>query len=310
MIWRDALRRHGKPLGLMLGLAALGAIALHAWRQRQAIDVVWQRADATEMMLAVTLGLGGQLMFGMAWHRLARQSGGAATWRQDLQYWGLSLLAKYLPGKVWQGLARIALYGDAANSAAVLTLFMREQLLSLGVATLFVAAVVPEGVPPPLRAAAQLILGCIGILMLAAATLRQLPRWVPVMFQRWSSLHAPDRVAIVHALLWNVAGYALLCAGFVLLARSLGLDDAGPAQLSAGLCFGGLAGVAAFFVPAGLGVREAGMLWYLGPALGTGPAAMLAIAARGWLLLAEVVVALAALADLRIVRRTRKPHLP
>lgn len=310
MDWRNAIGRYGKPLGLALGMVALCAIALHAWRQRHAIDVVLQRADTAEMLLALTFCMGGQVMFGLAWHRLARQSSMPARLRQDLQFWGLSLLAKYLPGKVWQGLARIALYADPANSTVVLTLFMREQLLSLGVATLFVAAVVPDGLPPPLRTAAQLTLGCCGLLMLAGAGLRHLPGWLPGVFRRWSSQHAPDRNALLHAILLNIAGYMLLCAGFVLLANSLGLRGATPAQLAAGLCFGGLAGVAAFFVPGGLGVREAGMLWYLGSALGTGPAAMLAIAARGWLLLAEVVVAVAALADMRVVRGSRTPHWP
>ncbi len=55
----------------------------------------------------------------------------------------------------------------------------------------------------------------------------------------------------------------------------------------AGLCFAGLAGIAAFFVPAGIGVREAALVWYLAPVIGPGPAALLAVAARVWISVGE-----------------------
>ena len=71
----------------------------------------------------------------------------------------------------------------------------------------------------------------------------------------------------------------------------MGIDQAGLAWPTiAGLCFAGLAGIAAFFVPAGIGVREAALAWYLAPVIGPAPAALLAVASRLWISTGEAVL--------------------
>lgn len=277
----------------------MGVVVRQAWLQRQLLEGIAQRAEPGLILLALALGIAAQSVFGLAWHRLTRHAGMQATLRNDLQYWGISLLAKYLPGKIWQGLARTGLYAASGGTAPVVALYLREQVLSLGVAVLFVAAVAPLALPYDLRFHAQLLAATCGVLLLLTANLRRLPRWMPRWLRRLNDLRGTDRRALVDATALNAAAYALLCGGFVMLHRGLGLEGASMLQLSAGLCFAGLAGVAAFFVPAGLGVREAGLLWYLAPMLGSGPAAALAIAARAWLLAVECVVALWALAGMR-----------
>lgn len=296
MDWRELFRRHGQRLGLVLGLLALGVVAQQAWGQRHLLDAMVWEVDPVLLLLALVLAIAAQFTFGLAWHRLTRHAGMQASLRQDLQHWGISLLAKYLPGKIWQALARTGLYGHSANGASVVTLYLREQILSLGVAMLIVAAAAPVALPPHAQDYARLLALAGGLLLLAIANVRQLPRWLPQWLRRLNDLRGTDRRALVDATVINALAYGLLCAGFVALVRGLGLDAADALTLSAGLCLAGLAGVAAFFIPAGLGVREAGLLWYLAPMLGTGPAAALAIAARAWLLLAECMVALWALA--------------
>lgn len=296
MDWRELFRRHGQRLGLALGLLALGVVAQQAWAHRHLLNAqVWE-VDSGLILLALSLGVAAQFAFGLAWHRLTRHAGMQTSLREDLQHWGISLLAKYLPGKIWQPLARTGLYGNSANAASVVGLYLREQILSLGVAMLIVAAAAPVALPPHMQNYARLLALAGGLLLLMIGNVRHLPHWLPHWLRRLNDVRGTDRRALIDATVLNAVAYGFLCAGFVALVRGLGLDAANVLTLSAGLCLAGLAGVAAFFIPAGLGVREAGLLWYLAPVLGTGPAAALAIAARAWLLLAECAVALWALA--------------
>ena len=100
--------------------------------------------------------------------------------------------------------------------------------------------------------------------------------------------------------LMQLAAYVLLGLGFVALAHGL---LALPASLAmpgiAGLCFAGVAGIAAFFVPAGIGVREAALAWYLSAYIGPGPAALLAVASRVWLTFGEACLIAAGLLLMR-----------
>ncbi|MCX7042936.1 MAG: hypothetical protein NT117_09740, partial [Gammaproteobacteria bacterium] len=97
--------------------------------------------------------------------------------------------------------------------------------------------------------------------------------------------------AMAVAWLMMVSGYVVLGLGLIALARGLGIGQVGMGwPMVAGLCFAGLAGIAAFFVPAGIGVREAALAWYLGPIIGPAPAALLAVAARIWISIGEAAL--------------------
>ena len=88
-----------------------------------------------------------------------------------------------------------------------------------------------------------------------------------------------------------MAGYVAIGLGLFALARGIALPAAGQAStMIAAFCFAGLAGIAAFIVPAGIGVREAALAWYLSPVLGIGPATLLAVVARIWISLAEAIL--------------------
>ena len=45
-----------------------------------------------------------------AWHRIVRASGGTTSLTVDAVRWCLSLLGKYVPGKIWHGVGRVYLY--------------------------------------------------------------------------------------------------------------------------------------------------------------------------------------------------------
>lgn len=298
MRWTKALSGYGKALGLMLGLLAFVLVALQMWRRQDELRPLWQTMDAAHIAVALGLCVAVQGLFGLSWHVLARGRIVPASLVADQLRWGQSLMAKYLPGKIWQGVARGALYGKERHAGAVFVLFVREQLLSLGISALIAAAYAPAALSPELGLWFQFGFAAAALALTAIAALRRWPAALrlrlPASLAAWNSA-PPMPAALARAWIAQFAAYLAMCAAFATLAEGFGLQ-LGWLQLSAALCFAGLAGVVALFVPAGLGVREAGLFWCLSPVLGPGNAAMLAVAWRVAITAGEALVALLALA--------------
>ncbi|WP_408952448.1 lysylphosphatidylglycerol synthase domain-containing protein [Lysobacter sp. Hz 25] len=298
MNWRNPFSGYGRMLGLALGLAAFVLVALQIWQRHDELLPLWRRMDVAHIAAALILCVLVQGLFGLSWHVLARGRVERASLVADQLRWGQSLMAKYLPGKIWQGVARGALYGEERHVGAVFVLFVREQLLSLGISALIAAACAPAALPATLGWWFRCGFVAAAFVLTAIAALRRLPAAVrvrlPASLAAWNSA-PPAPAALLRAWLAQFAAYLAMCAAFATLADGFGLQ-LGWLQLSAALCFAGLAGVAALFVPAGLGVREAGLFWCLSPALGPGNAAMLAVAWRVAITAGEGSVALLALA--------------
>jgi hypothetical protein len=135
------------------------------------------------------------------------------------------------------------------------------------------------------------------------------------LVRRWSpwQLDLPEGGASWLPLAWclQVLGYLVLGIGCLALGLAFGLlRPELVLPVAAGLCFAGLAGIAAFFVPAGLGVREAALAWFLAPWLGAAPALLLAVLARLWISMGEATVIAGGLLWLRGKTDSPKPAEP
>lgn len=296
-----ATRAWARPLlkwaGWLLGLSALAAVASQAWSHRTQWLPLWQRLEAGDVIAVVALCLTMQLLFGLAWHLFLHGRWVPDRLLADQLRWGQSLLAKYLPGKIWQGVARGALYASDRGAGSAFVLFLREQFLSLGISAFIAALVAPAALPASLGWAFQATLFVAGLALTWVAVVRRLPGAISARLPRrigeWSSPRAGSATtSATMRRVWGLQFFAYLsmCSAFAVLAAGFGLQI-GIAPLSAALCFAGLAGVAALFVPAGLGVREAGLFWCLSPLLGPANAAMLALAWRVAITFAEVLFA-------------------
>ena len=296
---RTLLRR----IGAALGLAIFALLVFRLQPHWPALRRAWQGLAWQDLALALAGVLAAQAAFAAAWHRLLHAPGERGNYLGDAARWSVSLAGKYIPGKVWQPLARYGLYHGADRGARVAPAYVRELLLTLSAASAWVALARPaaraSATPSPM--ALGFGLGALVLALLAAPgvgvrALSLLARWLPAAWQlgdaRW-------RVVAV-AWAWQALGYALLGLGLFALGRGLGWFDDSQAGLAiAAMCFGGLAGIAALFVPAGIGVREAAMAWFLAPVIGAAPALMVAVLARAWISLGEALVVAAGLAWLQ-----------
>ena len=281
-----------RGFGIVSGLAVFGFVLYGLAGQWQALQFSWSRLAWPALGLAMLSFAAAQALFAAAWHRLLSDAGESGELRGDVARWCVSLAGKYFPGKVWQAVARFGLYHGAPRGRKVAPAFVRETCLSLSAAMALVAAHGWLDVAATGRLELAFTLGAVILLLLS---LPGIARIVVDRLERWTPLRlaVPEggAGATVVAWLMQVSGYVLFGLGLLALARGLGIEQPGVGwPMIAGLCFAGLAGIAAFFVPAGIGVREAAMAWYLSPIIGPAPAALLAVAARIWISMGEAAL--------------------
>lgn len=214
---------------------------------------------------------------------------------QAFRIFFIANLGRYLPGKVWQlaGLTYLAgkrgVSVPVASSAAVL-----GQIFSLGAAACVAAcglAVAPlTDLPRGLLPGAVALMGLLVVLTTVPPVLRSM---LILAFKLGRSAEAPPDVGPWFGLRW----LGLYLPGWIGYGLAFGLLWASfpaLAGVSWAVAVGGFAGAyflgyAALFAPAGVGVREGALSVWLAPWLGGASAAILAVTARLWMTLGELV---------------------
>jgi hypothetical protein len=263
-------------------------------------------ALATSMLLVLAVYL---YLVGL-WAGLAQQLGaGHLPFAAAVRVFFIANLGKYIPGKVWQvaGLgylaAREGLVPGRALFAAVLNqAFSLCAGVTVGSLYLAFSTTVPRGAWLVALGAVVVILGALGSRHVHSRVIRVLARR-GLVDPGWT-IPSPRRFALgwfaLHIVAWLGYGLAfcLLWAAFRPLPRGVEVFMAASAFPTAYVL-----GFLAFFAPAGVGVREGALVALTAPLLGRADATALAVIARVWLTVLELVplvwVAIAPLAGRR-----------
>ena len=295
------VRTASRWVGAALGLAVFAWMVLQLLPQLGQFSTAWEPVGALGVTGAFVGFFLAQGLFAMSWHRLLHAAGETGEFSGDAARWGVSLAGKYFPGKVWQAVARYGLYHGAERGGRVAPAFLREMLLGTSAAMACVAFSVGGARDKAAWLAGVFAAGSLALLLLAAPGIGMrlsalAERWLPgrtcMADTGWRTVFA--------AWGWQLLGYLALGLGFFSLAGGLDWPDPAWARLAIGaLCFGGLAGIAAFFVPAGIGAREGAIAWFLAPTVGMESALMLAVMARLWITVGELMVVATGLAWLQ-----------
>lgn len=264
------------------GLEQLGTLDASAW------------LPAPLPFLAASLLLAGAYFLSAGlWGLLVRDLGGPALPARDaVGLYMVANLGRYVPGKLWQ-LAGLAALGRSrgipvvtGTGAAVLGHGLGLVAASaIGLGTLFSA---PAPYPTWGRAAAVVIVAVVAILATPALFARVGRLWFRV-----ARTEAPPALGSVHALRWlalYALNWALYAGSFWVLAVSLDLPGA-PIPLGSAFAAAYVLGYLMIFAPAGLGPREGFLIVFLTPHLGAAASGLLAVVARVWTTVVEVVPA-------------------
>jgi uncharacterized membrane protein YbhN (UPF0104 family) len=273
----------------VLALVAGFFLATLAARWNDVISLKWRLEPGLFVLATVVLALSYGLvawLWGLALHRAAgtRVAAGA-------KIWFLANLARYVPGNVWSYVGAVELARrEGVARRTTLSVMALTQVLSVGVALL-------AGLPVLLAERARLgrpaLLGAVVVAAgagLAALFRRQLlvlaRRRLPGFDPADLTPSAATVVLLVsgYAVYWAVTGLAfaaLVASLYPLAASDVPLVVAAYAAAYA-------AGFLALLTPAGLGVREGVLVVALAPVLPAGPALVVALLSRVWMMLVEL----------------------
>jgi hypothetical protein len=233
---------------------------------------------------------------GVAWWLLVRGFRQPAGLHDSVALWGQSILARYVPGNVFMFVGRALLAQRRGLSLAPITAAMvYEQALGFAAALMTATALFPFVDEEP----AEALWGAVGIPLILVAVHPRV--FSPLADRLLRAMRRPPlevvlRYRTVLAMLAFYVG-SWLVVGAAAYAFAAGVAGAGRealAAVTAGYALGFVAGMVAFVMPSGLGVREAVLAATIVGSLPAGVALAWALLLRLWQTVLELLfVALA-----------------
>jgi glycosyltransferase 2 family protein len=280
-----------------------------AARWREVISLKWQPRPGLFVLACVLLAVS-YAMVACIWGLALRRAAGTPL-LAGARIWFLANLARYVPGNLWSYVGAVELARrQGVERPRTLAVMALTQVLSVAVALL-------AGLPVLLAERARLgrpaLLGAVAVAVVAAVAAvfrRQLlglaRRRVPGL-DAGGLVPSPGTVALLtvgYAAYWAVTGLAfaaLVASAYRLPAGDVPLVVAAYAAAYA-------VGFLSLLTPAGLGVREGVLVVALAPVLPAGPALVVALVSRAWMMVAELAGAgIAQLAEVSGRGRRRGP---
>ena len=284
-----------------------------SWKDLAALDPSrWvPRGGGLPLAASMVLVLAVYLYLVGLWAAMAEQLGaGHLPFTAAVRVFFVANLGKYIPGKVWQvaGLGYLAgREGLVAGRALFAALLNQAFSLCAGVTvgSLYLAfgTTVPRGAWLVALGSVVAILSLLGSRRVHSRVVTVLAGFGVAAFI--AMFPSPRRFALgwfgLHIVAWLGYGLALclLWAAFRPLPRGIEVLMAASAFPTAYVL-----GFLAFFAPAGVGVREGALVALTAPLLGRADATALAVIARVWLTVLELVP----LAWVAIAPSTRRHH--
>lgn len=289
---------------VVLAVVAGFFVATLAARWNDVISLKWRLEPwlfaAATVVLALSYGLVAWL-WGFALRRAAgiRLVAGA-------RIWFLSNLARYVPGNVWSYVGAVELARrEGVARRTTLAVMALTQVLSVGVA---LAVGLPVLLAERARLGRPALLGAVVVVAVAALAVLFRRRLLGLARRRLPGFDPAELAPSAGTVAWLVAGYAAYWVvtglAFAALVASLYPLAAGDVPLVvAAYAAAYAAGFLALLTPAGLGVREGVLVIALAPVLPAGPALVVALVSRVWMMLVE----LAGAGIAHLVARHRTP---
>ena len=293
-------RRLVTVLFLCIALVFVGVLLWGQWTSLDEIMESTRRFDWSFrpwwLAAAVAVGVANLFLMGLVWAGLFRRTGGTARTGEAVRVWVVTNFGRYIPGKVWQ-LGGLAAYmkGRGDSGAAALVSAVAFQIISLvtggaiAVATIGVRWVAGGGSWLP----ALTVLG----LILFAGLHPGVIRWIAGRLGHWLGetdlnvdLGARD---IARATIGMLVAWLAYGVGLLLLLRGVGVawEVMQIPALTGIFAASYVIGYLVLVAPGGLVVREGAMtalLVELG-GLALGVAGAVAIMARVWMVVTELV---------------------
>ncbi len=215
-----------------------------------------------------------------------------------------SNLAKYIPGYAWQLVGKAYLTNSAGVAPGLVGLSMTIELIQLVFSGLVLLILtLPASIISRWHMAGSIVILLPFLRVFAIALFIALPfgwSWILRKTIQSNRINHLNPLILLSASVCELVGWLIFGYSFWLLSSSIVLVGASQLlffvfTLTASI----LIGLAVIIVPASIGVREAVIVWFIGPLVGAAPAVIIAALARITVTLSELISAY----GFRLVRR-------
>ena len=241
-------------------------------RNRESIADVFGSFGASVLVGTVVVTVLGKIVISVHSQLITKVNGREFTFRESFWMYSASDLVKYVPGGLWNALARVRLYTNMGMSGTASTkaFALEKYWMVLGALATGALALTPDG------------LGAVGLssstVMVVASRSALFVAWVVLI---WAGGRLTGNAVTPAAVARSVVEQVVM-AVFLGLGLWIPLDavsaNVSPLVAIGAFSLGRGIGYAAVFAPAGIGVREAVALWAIGPTDTTTRAVVVALA--------------------------------
>jgi uncharacterized membrane protein YbhN (UPF0104 family) len=300
----SARRRPRWPTVVVVAVVVGFFVATLVARWNDVISLKWRLEPWLFAVATVVLALS-YVLVAWLWGLAMTRAAGLRT-VAGARIWFLSNLARYVPGNVWSYVGAVELARrEGVARRTTLAVMALTQVLSVGVA---LAAGLPVLLAERARLGRPALLGALVVVAGAALAVLFRRRLLGLARRRLPGFDPAELAPSAGTVVVLVAGYAAYWAvtglAFAALVASLyPLAAADVPLVVAAYAAAYAAGFLALLTPAGLGVREGVLVIALAPVLPAGPALVVALVSRVWMMLVEL--AGAGVAHLAARRHTR-----
>lgn len=281
-----------KTIGILLGLLIFGYLVYEVYLSLLKIDAKAFFLQVRYGLLLLSVLMLSFFIFCTAslWTLIVKKLDGEVKYRDCMAAYNLSLLAKYLPGGIWNLVGRVVFLQKKGVSLVVTSssiiyefLFLIASSTTVGGVLLFKYDVFPTW-------AIIGIYACMLFFLLWPNAVIVLMNKMLVLFKRNPiTLHLSRRhvlaIYLLFVLVWSVYGAAFLV---FIKAMNLGFSQS-FLQLVAILASSWLAGYLSP-TPGGIGVREGLMVFLLGKTSVASFASLISVISRVWFICAEILL--------------------
>jgi glycosyltransferase 2 family protein len=292
------LRAHPKLTKTLQWLLVAATVVFCAW----AVKDEWHKAkprleNAQPGYLLLSFGVVAvyYLVFILGWIRMLAAWEIRVPYRVALQAEMVSMLAKYLPGGVWTPAARTVALRKAAgvtDTARVLASILIEAALSAisGVLVFVISLAWVKGVDAPLLPLVAFALLC--VIGIHPRVFRPLAENLLKPFSGSASIEPLPFPLMIVLLVFYCGTWLIGGVAVYFMLKSVGADPGLSTipYLGGVSAVGAIVAVLAFFVPSGLGAREASMYGLLLAVTTAGPALSVTLINRLAITLVEVIL--------------------
>lgn len=268
-------------------------VSIFAIEKRETLASALVAIPIESMLCAVLLILGAKLCLVSNLKTAAKKFGIVVSWREGYRIYNLTQLAKYIPGSIWQFVGRIAILREKnISSIAIRNSLLAEHFWVLGVATLLAIIFSLKNIQEFIyflsvkQALHSPVLMLIVIVFLVGLILFSIIK--RNLLHSVVNFSPPIFAVLTLVIAWFLFGTSL----WITTLPFLGESESTFLYIVGVYCFAFVSGFFVPFAPAGIGVREAVLVFALSPYLETDTAILLAAINRVNYLASEIILVL------------------